>query len=230
MTAATRPTTMTTTTRTIAMLLALVLGGLGAGCSFIFMEGPPEDHAKSVYFDCTSTYGLSVADGFFALSGGAAAGAALSQSKQAYADKNSGASRNAAAGVDLTLAVGMAASALYGVVQATRCDRAKEALKARIFMQALHPPPPPSLLPPIGATSGPPPTFPAPGQLSPPVSVPGAAPPTTESAPPVPGSAPPVPGSAPPVPGSAPPTSAPPVSGSAPPTSPPVPSPDLPSH
>jgi hypothetical protein len=92
------------------------------------------------YFDCTSTYGLPVADGLFALSGALGAGETLGQSKQAYADKNSGASRNAAAGVDITLAGLGALSAVYGIVQTARCDRAKEELKARIFAPTLHRP------------------------------------------------------------------------------------------
>jgi hypothetical protein len=138
--------------RSIVLLGLLALGGANTGCSFIFVDGVPSEHAKLAYFDCTSTYGLSVADGLIALSGGIGAGMALSQSKQEYADKNNGANRNAAAGVNIALAGVLAGSALYGAIQATRCDRAKDDLKARIFAAPLRPPPPPPPWPPLPAS------------------------------------------------------------------------------
>lgn len=155
----------TSTWRLIALLAAF--GASSSGCSFVFTEGLPPDHQKLPYFDCTNTYGLAVADGLFALSGAIGAGSTFSQSKQAYADKNNGASRNAAGGVDVALAAVTLASGVYGAVQATRCDRAKEELRARMFLAPpLRPPGPPNLVP--GA---------APAPASPPVpSLPGAAP------------------------------------------------------
>jgi hypothetical protein len=157
-----RPAQRAQSWRAIALLWAAGLGALDiGGCSFVFIDGPPTEHAKMSYFDCTSTYGLPVADGLFALTGALGAGEALSQSKQAYSDKNGGASRNAAAGLDITLAALGAVSAVYGIVQTERCDRAKEALKARIFAPPLQRPefPPPVPAPP---STAPPPPVPAP--------------------------------------------------------------------
>ena len=177
--------------RTFALVWMLALGGVHAGCSFIFVDSVPPDHAKLEYFDCTSTYGLSVADGVIGLSGAIAAGSALSQSKQAYADKNNGASRNAAAGADLALTGLLAASAVYGIVQATRCDRAKEDLRARIFAAPLRPPPFPGFPPgpapayqppPPLAAPQPPPALPAP-ELSLPPPSPSPPPPTVTPTP-----------------------------------------------
>jgi hypothetical protein len=174
--------------RAIALLWAAGLGAVNTGCSFVFIDGPPTEHAKMSYFDCTSTYGLPVADGLLALTGALGAGEALSQSKQAYADKNSGASRNAAAGVDLTLAALGAVSAVYGVVQTERCDRAKEALKARIFA----PTPPRPELPfsvPAPPPTAPPPPVPAPPSIAPPPTAPPASaspPPAAPTRPPGP--------------------------------------------
>jgi len=183
---------MTTATwRFIALLWVASLGGVNAGCSFIFMEGLPADHAKSAYFDCTSTYGLAVADGVVGLSGVIGAGTTLSKSKQEFADNNNGASRNAAAGVDIALATVLAGSAAYGVVQATRCDRAKEELKARIFAPPLRSPMLPSLLPGTAPTFQPPPTPPVPGLPLPPPPIPASPPPIP--APPVPAPAAPTP-------------------------------------
>ena len=176
---------------TIALAGVLALGGANAGCSFIFVDGVPADHAKLEYFDCTSTYGLSVADGVIGLSGAIGAGSALSQSKQEYADKNNGASRNAAAGADLALTGLLAASAVYGIVQATRCDRAKEDLRARIFAAPLRPPPFPGFPPgpapayqppPPLAAPQPPPALPAP-ELSLPPPSPSPPPPTVTPTP-----------------------------------------------
>jgi hypothetical protein len=175
------PTVTATTWRFVALLCVAVLGGVDAGCSFVFTEGLPSEHAKLAYFDCTSTYGLSVADGLIALGSGIGAGTTLSQSKQAFSDKNSGASRNAAAGVDIVVAAVLAGSAVYGAVQATRCDRAKEELKARIFAAPLRPPSPPGLVPGTAPTFQPPPTPFAPppsAPLPPPSAPPPATPPS----------------------------------------------------
>jgi hypothetical protein len=161
----------------ILAVATVVLGGANAGCSFVFSEGPPSDHEKLAYFDCTSTYGLSVADGLIGLSSGIGAGTTLSQSKQDYADKNNGASRNAVAFVDIATAGVLAASAVYGAVQAARCDRAKEELRARILA------PPRRLSPPASAAPVPPPppppepsVIPAPGPSPPAADAPGSPP------------------------------------------------------
>ncbi len=183
--------------RSLALAAVVLGGGVNAGCSFVFMDTVPSDHEKMPYFDCTSTYGLAVADGAFALSGAIGAGTTLSQSKQDFANKNNGASRNAAAGVDLVLAGVTLASGIYGAVQAARCDSAKEQLKARIVFAPPLRPPPANLLPglpappaPPGATAGAPAPAPAP------VPAPGPAPAAPE-APPPPAPAP-VPAPAPP--------------------------------
>ena len=165
---------MTPSTRTaIALAGTLTLASVTPGCSFIFMETAPSDHVKLAYFDCTSTYGLPVADGFIALSGVIGAASTLSQSKQDYADKNNGANRNVAAGADIALAGVLVASAVYGVVQTARCDRAKEELKARILAPSLRPPaaPPLQLPPPLPpAPTAPPPAPTPPPAVSPPPS------------------------------------------------------------
>jgi hypothetical protein len=171
--------------RVVVLLALLTVGGANAGCSFIFTDTVPTDHAKMPYFDCTSTYGLFVADGLFALSGAIGAGEALSQSKQDYANKNNGASRNAAAGLEIVLAGVTAASGLYGAVQATRCDRAKEELRARIFAAPLRPPPP-NLVPPVAPAPPPPPPVPVPEAPPAPEVVPAPPPPPASGWVPVP--------------------------------------------
>lgn len=167
------------------LLLPLALGSANAGCSFIFTETVPSDHAKLPYFDCTSTYGLSVADGLFTLTGAIGAGTTLSQSKQDYANKNNGASRNAAAAADIITAGLTLASGVYGAVQATRCDHAKEELKTRIFSAPLRPPPP-VFVPHVAPVVPPPPSMPVPEAPPAPQVVPAPAAPAPPSPPPPP--------------------------------------------
>jgi hypothetical protein len=140
------------------------------------------------YFDCTSTYGLSVADGAFALSGALGAATTFSKSKQAYADQNGGASRNAAGGVNLLVAATFGASAIYGSVQASRCATAKRELEVRIVGPMLPPPSfQPAPAPGLAPRPYPPPASPSPSAPPPPapeVVVPPAPMPAPAPAPP----------------------------------------------
>jgi hypothetical protein len=154
--------------------LVAVLSTFLAGCSFVFAGGPPAEHQQMPYFDCPSTFGLPVADGFFATSSVLAAATTFSQGKQEYANKNDGGNRNAAGGVQVAVALAFAGSALYGIVQANRCQAAKEQLKARIMEPMLRPaphptpalPPPPPIPAPAPIPETPPP--PAPTEPPPP--------------------------------------------------------------
>jgi hypothetical protein len=175
--------------RFAVLVMLLAFGAASAGCSFIFTDTVPSDHAKMPYFDCTSTYGLSVADGLFALSSGIGAAEVLSKSKQDYANQNNGASRNAAAGLDLVMVGLTAASGIYGAYQAAQCNRAKDELKARIFAAPLRPPSP-GLPPSVAPAALPPPVAPAPEAPPAPEVVPAPAP---AAAPPPPAAAPPPP-------------------------------------
>jgi len=57
----------------LSVTVAVMAATGGSGCSLVFSEGPPPQHERMPYFDCTSTYGLSVADGF--IGAGSAIGA-----------------------------------------------------------------------------------------------------------------------------------------------------------
>jgi hypothetical protein len=160
------------------LILVCLVATVNLGCSFVFSEGPPVDHRQMPYFDCSSNYGVPVADGLFALIGATGAAATLGKSKQEYADQNNGGHRNAAAGVDIGLAVITAVSAAYGVVQATRCAHAKAELQARILgpFPGLHPNLPPPRLPPPTATPAPPAAPPAAAPPGAPITAPPPAP------------------------------------------------------
>lgn len=107
-----------------------------ASCSFTFIETVPDNPEKLRYFDCTSTPGLPVADGVFALSNGVAGVTALTKSKKEFADDNDGANRNVVAGVSLGVAAISVASGIYGLVQTERCRSAKAALERRLIPPA----------------------------------------------------------------------------------------------
>ncbi len=151
------------------------------------------------YFDCTSTPGLAVADGFFTLGGVAGAVTVFEKSKQEYADENKGANRNVAGGINVATAVLFGSSAIYGIVQSARCTKAKAELEARLLHPMLplrRPPAPPPGVPPTAIPFAPSPAngapSPQPEATPPPLSMPPG--PGEGSEPTVPpGSPPPLP-------------------------------------
>ncbi|HVT06760.1 MAG TPA: hypothetical protein VHM31_03570 [Polyangia bacterium] len=150
----------------VVLAIAMDVGG----CSFVFEEAPPQAHATLPYFDCTSTYGLATADGVFAAGGLSAGISTFRKSKQEFADQNGGASRNAAGGIDIAVAATFAASAVYGVIQSSRCATAKRELQARIARST------PALSPLVPPAAGP--------TLAPsPVTVPSSSSPAPVSSP-----------------------------------------------
>jgi hypothetical protein len=157
-----------------------VLTTLLSGCSFVFGGGPPAEHQQMPYFDCPSTFGLPVADGFFAASGVAAAAMTFSQSEAEYKLKNKNGNRNAAGSINIVMAAAFASSAIYGIVQANRCQSAKDALKERIMGPILLPKPHPKAPPPLPPAPAPAPVpvpAPAPAPEIPPAPAPTAPPP-----------------------------------------------------
>ena len=172
--------------------LAFVLAA--DGCSFAFVETVPDEPQKLPYFDCTSTIGLPVADGVFALGAGVTAGFTLAQSKQEFEDENDGANRDVAAGVDIAFAAAMLASGIYGVIQTSQCADAKAELRERLMPESgskhtpIAPPaaapvvPAPMPAPPVDATPQPPEAQPAPA-APPPSDLPANVPAPPPSAP-----------------------------------------------
>jgi hypothetical protein len=167
-----------------------------AGCSFLFADPPPTRHETMLYFDCTSTPGLEVADGVFGLSSALVGVQTLSQSEAEYEDDNPDGDRNTAAAVNFVLAGVFAGSAIYGIVVTENCNDAKAGLRQRVMereRQRTKPPSaPPAMLPP----APPPPAVTPPPAAPPPSTGPETAPP----APPPPAAAPPPAAPAPPSP------------------------------
>jgi hypothetical protein len=187
--------------RTFGVLATIALSFACGGCSFLFADAAPDHHEKMLYFDCTSTPGLEVADGSIALLNTLAGVSALSQSEADYKKANGeNADRNAAATVQFIGAGIFAGSAIYGIIVTENCSDAKAELRQRIMERerklaerpAVSPPValPPPVPPPAAAPSASPPTTPAP---APAPDAPLPAPPSAPAPPPTPpaGAAPP---------------------------------------
>jgi hypothetical protein len=171
----------------------------GSGCSFLFVDGPPAQHQKMAYFDCTSSNALPVID--VALGGiygiGAASELATSVDSGTTSDRTS-------AFVALGAATLFVASGITGFSKTSSCREAKDQLVHRAsqrpaghaapgFAPASPPPgygappvpydpwlgPPaaaaPPDTPPPGANAAPPPAAPQPA--APPAADGGAPPP-----------------------------------------------------
>ena len=187
--------------------LLAVLCGSQLGCSFAFTDTLPDGHAGMRYFDCTSTPGLAVADGVFALSSALSAAVVLSDSKQEFEEKNDGASQELAAGVNIVAATVFAVSGVYGILHSEKCRGEKRTLRARYGtveegaegtlqpvertrrpLPAKQETPPPAAPP----SSTPPPPAPAPSSgAQPDAAPPNAAPPSGSPPPATPSEAPP---------------------------------------
>jgi hypothetical protein len=128
-----------------------------SGCSLIFVEGPPRDHASRHFFDCTTSM---LAPGIDAVLTGATALALLGVASDQTHDSRDIVMQSA-------LVVGALASATHGYLQVSKCRQAKNDLGERLLnMPYLGVPPwDASRAPPLppGASRGTPPPPPAAG-------------------------------------------------------------------
>jgi hypothetical protein len=174
--------------------IALSLGS--SGCSLLFADAPPRHHEKMVYFDCTSTPGLEVADGVLGVGSILGGVNTLSTPEARFERENDGGNRNGAAVAQFVVAGVFVGSAIYGIVVTESCSDAKEDLRQRIIERErrraneprrpapptpapLPPPPPAPATPSTAGGEPPPPTVTQPGS-----SPPGSPSPATPAAPP----------------------------------------------
>ena len=151
-----------------------------------------------LYFDCTSTPGLEVADGVLGVAGILQGVNTLSSPEARFERENDGGDRNGAAVAQFVVAGVFVGSAIYGIVVTESCSDAKEDLRQRIIERerrrasepkrptlpppAALPPPPPAPATPSTAGDAPPP--PAPPPTGSPTAPPApAAPPATPEKP-----------------------------------------------
>ena len=106
--------------------VAVMLGpGMGSGCSFVFIKGPPADHESRPYFECTSEPIVAIMPVADAVAG-ALVGFGAMVATQVPSGENQGDAMAAWA-----IASGLLASAVYGLASASRCQDAKTARQRR---------------------------------------------------------------------------------------------------
>jgi hypothetical protein len=163
---------------------ALALATSVTGCSFLFSEGAPADHARRATFSCGTSHAPPVLDTVFAgvLAYGAANTASSRASEIAKVDPAMQADKrreiDLAIGVSALLATLDAASAVYGYHAVSSCRGAEEARAVALARARVLPPPygvgpygePPRFWPPPSSFAPPPqqpPAFDAPPPVAP---------------------------------------------------------------
>ena len=129
-------------------LCALVVSA--GGCSYVFVDGPPKNHAQLPYFECSSSKAWPVLDVVLAASLGVGASAA-------FVDRGSSSGDSSEAVIAAAEAALFAISALTGYQRVGECREAKDQLIARLGSAPRYaassfqaPPPDPWVTPPPG--------------------------------------------------------------------------------
>jgi hypothetical protein len=155
------------------------------GCSFIFSEGPPPNHERLPYFDCSTSYAPPVLDTIWAAANGLGAASAAGTSEAKWNAENS-TSRDAVIAVGLIWLGVSGASAIYGYNKVASCRQAKDQMMLRMMQRQQQPPqtwpPPPGYPAPPPGYPAPPPQYPTPppNYPTPPANPPQTTPPPTE--------------------------------------------------
>jgi hypothetical protein len=123
----------------VALVAVVALSG-GLGCSLVFVDRPPANHASLRYFDCTSSRLAPIADATLA-------GLMTLATIGTTSDRPQDPRATVEVGV---LTAGAVASAIYGFAGVQRCHAAKEGLSRRLFFERESPP-----LVPFGAATAP---------------------------------------------------------------------------
>jgi hypothetical protein len=163
----------------------LILALLGSGCSFAFVSGPPANHQKLAYFDCTSSNVVPVLDTIWTVLQTLNLVTAVAADDQKWNDTFNGKppfSRGVAIPLYAVAAAAGGAGMWFGYTRVSECKSAKGELAMRANpgmgpMPGTWPPPAamPAASPPVPATP------PAAGSGAPPAagSAAPAAPPAT---------------------------------------------------
>lgn len=170
--------------RSAACLLtaAAAFASSTSGCSWIFTEGPPSNHAMLPYFDCSTSYAPPVLDTIWG-------GLNLLGAVNAAGQDDDYENREAIMATGLIWAAVSGASAVYGYSKVGQCHSAKEQLMVRSYRPVVptgysQPPGYPPAYP--QQPGSPPPVYPQQPGSPPPVYPPQPAAPATPPAPPAP--------------------------------------------
>jgi hypothetical protein len=153
---------------------------LHSGCSFLFVKGPPDNHAKMATFDCSESRAWPVLDTIWAALNGLGAVSAASGSEMPRQNQQQGADRDTVMAVGFGWLVVSGAAAIFGYSQVSACNDAKHQRDERYFGQGVASPTPASR-----------PVFPAAGGSTPaqaivPAPTPSTAPATPAASSPAP--------------------------------------------
>jgi hypothetical protein len=160
-------------------LAALAAPG-SAGCSFLFVDGPPPQYQQMPYFQCTSSVGWPVVDTILGALSGASVLVALSRSDADYINTTY-TRRDDIVGNALFLGL-FGAAAIVGYTKTSDCREAQASTAMRRMPPQGYPPPygyPPTAFPPMYAP--PPQAPPAAAPPAPPPAPPPAAPSSSSS-------------------------------------------------
>ncbi len=121
-----------------------------AGCSFLFVHGPPPDHERLPFFDCSSSNVLPVLDALYA---GLAATEAVAAGEGSRTFSTTSSRRRRDAWVLAGEAALVGASAVYGFSKTSDCRKAQAAMLKRAATQpaggpTFGPSPTPTFAPP----------------------------------------------------------------------------------
>ena len=153
------------------LVLVMSASIASSGCSYIFSKGPPDDHRRLRYFDCSTSYAPPVLDTIWAGLNGLGA---LNAASSSDAEWTSTYSRGATMAVGLVWLMLSGSSAFYGYSQVSSCNEARNQMIMRMNNRypneprSWPPPPPRSFPPPAPAPADPPPEAPPAPQPAPP--------------------------------------------------------------
>jgi hypothetical protein len=113
-------------------VVAVVTSVSLSGCSFLFVNGPPDNHKAMPYFDCTSSVAAPVLDTVWAGLNGLGAASAASASDAQWKAQGQSNERGTVAVVGLVWLMISGASAIRGYQLTSDCREAKGQLAARL--------------------------------------------------------------------------------------------------
>ena len=109
----------------VAAIIAIV--SLQSGCSFLFVHGPPSNHAQLASFDCSESNGWPIFDVIWAgLNGLGAATAGNTPDMTGNGGTSTGPSQGEVVAVGVTWLVVSGVSAIYGFSKTSECRDAKQ--------------------------------------------------------------------------------------------------------
>jgi len=158
----------------ICLLISSLLLAPLPGCSFLFVHGPPENHAALTTFQCSESNAWPVLDGIWSLLNGLGALTAAGD------DNNPDQGQIVAVGLSWFVVSGI--SAIYGFSKVSDCNKARQQRDERYAYPPPGPVPAPYAPPrPSPAVAPRPAVAPAPAATPPPPAVAPPAPPPPAS-------------------------------------------------